>query len=126
VVIIKDVVTDNRIIIIMGKTDQAATERTPLVKRVVQLEIETSQSTVGKAVLVVMIATSNAEELIGAHTDVGSLEEQDAETRTKGNHHNNSPQKRHNKINLIILKDDKKYFFLIFSKTKLSCCRFIY
>lgn len=68
-----DVETDNKIII-MGKMDLEAKERTPLVKRVVQLEMETNQS-VGKAVLVVMIATSNVDDLSGAHIDVVIIDE---------------------------------------------------
>ena len=73
-VVIIDVVTDNKIIIIMGKMDQVARERTPLVRRVVQLEKETNQSA-GKAVLAVMIATSNVDGLLGAHIDVVIIDE---------------------------------------------------
>lgn len=95
-----DVVTDK--IITTGKMDQEATERMHRVKRVVQLEIETSQSA-GKEASAAMIATSSVDDLSGAHIDVVTFEEQDAETQTKGNHlnNNNNPQKRHNKINLI-------------------------
>lgn len=106
-VIIIDVVTDNKIIIITGKMDQEVMERMLRVKKVVQLAIETSQSIVGMEASVAMIVASNVDDHLGAQItiDVAIFEEQDAVTPTKENHlnnnNNNNPQKRHNKINLI-------------------------